>query len=370
VETVSKLDTVSTRTGADAKRRRILAELNVERAAQIVERAAPEPKQITYGAAMALFKRKSQMEKFQTTLAQYQLRAAALADKHAAAKAALAEAMTARERHHLEGDIADEVTAGKLQAKVDSCNSTLAGLDAAITTLGAQIADVERQLTAERERVERAAAAKMLTENVAAFEAVLPKYLEQSRAMVDALSGFAHMHFESDQMAKFIQNVNGQIEVAAAFAVTELRSTANAIANGAAPIPKPKQAPAPIAVAEPSPPTRTLWCLKSIKWREDGRQRAVLQFEDAELPVHLAERALRHGACVEVTDERRKNLKNSRGGEHPNLNSRDIIDLDAADDFSPVKFAVPGADPQLPPGFTRLERGEARTITHYEPRIG
>ena len=52
-------------------------------------------------------------------------------------------------------------------------------------------------------RIDRAAAADKLAKQVAALEAALPGYLEQSRALADALSGVSYFHFESGQMASF-----------------------------------------------------------------------------------------------------------------------------------------------------------------------
>jgi hypothetical protein len=62
----------------------------------------------------------------------------------------------------LQGDLADDQTAEKLQVKVDSCTSRLAGLDAALAALRVQIADIEQKLADERAAVERAKAAEKL----------------------------------------------------------------------------------------------------------------------------------------------------------------------------------------------------------------
>jgi hypothetical protein len=54
----------------------------------------------------------------------------------------------------------------KLQGVVDTATSTLAGLDDALSMLEQQKAEAESQLAAERERVERAAAADKLDKQV------------------------------------------------------------------------------------------------------------------------------------------------------------------------------------------------------------
>src|SRR4051794_31999678 len=98
---------------------------------------------------MAIFKKRSSMEKLQLVLSELRSRAAALIDKRKAAEVALAKATAANERHMLEGDLADDRTADKLQAKVDSSSSKLAGLNSAIDILQSQIADTEQQIVAE-----------------------------------------------------------------------------------------------------------------------------------------------------------------------------------------------------------------------------
>jgi hypothetical protein len=108
-----------------------------------------------YSVGMALFKKRSPMEKMQQQLIDLRQRSVALSTKRAASEAALAEAMVAREKYMLEGDLADEQTAQKLQTKVDRCISTLAGFDAALAALQAQIAETEAEVAAGRAGIER-----------------------------------------------------------------------------------------------------------------------------------------------------------------------------------------------------------------------
>jgi hypothetical protein len=51
-------------------------------------------------------------------------------------------------------------------------------------------------------------------------------------------------------------------------------------------------------------------------------------YEDCELPVQTAQRALRRDVAVPVTDPRRRDLKGARGGFHPDPRAPDIVDLD------------------------------------------
>ena len=128
--------------------------------------------------------------------------------------------------------------------------SDLAGVDDALAILAQHKTEAERQFAAERDRIERAAAADMLSKRVAAIEAALPGYLEQSRALADALSKIGHWHFKSGQMAGFLQNTMGQIEIAANFALAELKALPEAIRQGRQAIPR-ELALTPVPVSEP-----------------------------------------------------------------------------------------------------------------------
>ena len=170
-----------------------------------------------------------------------------LAAKRVTAQEALGKATRARLEAHLSGDLDDQRALDKLQANVDTATSALSGIDDALHVLKQRQAEAEGQLAAERERVERAAAADKLDGQVAAIQAMLPKWIEQSRVFSDALSSVGDWHFDSGQMASFVQSTMSQIEVAANFALAELKATADAIRDGRHPSP---WHVSPIAVVE------------------------------------------------------------------------------------------------------------------------
>lgn len=64
------------------------------------------------------------------------------------------------------------------------------------------------------------------------------------------LSEIGHWHFESGQMAGFLQNTMGQIEVAANFTLAELKAMPHAIRQGRQAITL-ALVPAKVGVAEP-----------------------------------------------------------------------------------------------------------------------
>jgi chromosome segregation ATPase len=196
--------------------------------------------------------RKTPMQQLEATIGALAKRDEQLVAKRAMAQDALDKAIKARQQALLAGDLDDHRALDKLQGTVDTAASTLAGIDDALAILAQQKAEAERLLSAERERIERAAAADKLHKRVAAIEAALPSYLAQSRALADALSEIGHWHFESGQMSGFLQNTMGQIEIAANFTLAELKAMPDAIRQGRQAIPR-EPASTPVVVTEPTP---------------------------------------------------------------------------------------------------------------------
>lgn len=302
--------------------------------------------------------RKSQMQQLETIIASLTKRGEQLAAKRAIAKNAFDTATLTRQQALLSGDLDDQRALDKGQAAVDAATSALAGIDDALAALIRQKAEAERQLAAERERVMRAAAADKMAKQVAAIEAVLPGYLEHSRLLSDALSEIAHSHVESSQMAGYAQNTSGQIELAANFALAELKKMPDAIRHGRLPIPaQPSLLPADAAT---EPTTVTVFMLRSAHYRDgDGRKRFAGQWEDATMLAATAQRALDCGIAVPLTDPRRAQLRGMRGGDF-DPKAADVIDLDAIDDH--VRAAT--HDPALNDAhFTVIDRrAEARAM--------
>jgi hypothetical protein len=196
--------------------------------------------------------RKAPMQQLETTIASLTMRGEQLAAKRVTAQGVLDEAIKTRQQALLSGDLDDQRALDKVQAAVVAATSDLAGIDDALAILAQHKAEAEVQLATERERVERAAAADKLSKRVAAIEAALPNYLEQSRALADALSKIGHWHFEGGQMAGFLQNTMGQIEIAANFSLADLKAMPEAIRQGRQAIPR-EPVPTPVAVIGPTP---------------------------------------------------------------------------------------------------------------------
>ncbi len=111
---------------------------------------------------------------------------------------------------------------------------------------------------------------------------------------------------------------------------------------------------------EAAPPTQTVFLFKSVKFRDHaGKVRHVLQFEDCEMPVPTAQRALRCKAAVSLADPRRRELKGSRGGHHVNQTAVDLLDLDNEQTTRPAHDPIMASDPVVAANFQPLDRGAA-----------
>jgi hypothetical protein len=295
---------------------------------------------------MKLFKRKTMIEKLEADLAALRARAESLSSRHTAANAAFLDAKSKLQRHLLEADLDDDEKVGvKLEAALAACTQKRDGLADALAEVRRMIADAEQKLADEQSAVERKAASEKLARDLDEVERVLPDYLGAARRLAGALEAI-HFHYEANEMARFVGNTTAQVEVAAGFAVAELRAMVASILDGAAPIPSPKPKPEPVAVIEPPPPTMTVFMLRSAKYRDhDGRTRFAGQYTDAMMPVPTAQRALRHGVAVSVADPRRAQLRGSRGSDF-NPSASDVVDLDAIEESK----------------FTVIDRGPARTL--------
>jgi hypothetical protein len=275
---------------------------------------------------MAIFKR-NKSQKLDAILAELRTRDAALVEKRAAAEAAFAEAMASRQSFMLSGDLSDEQAAERLQHRVESAQSRLNGLISALDALQIEIGSVEAKIAAERESIERQQAADRLAQQIGAVETALPDFMMAGRTLADALVQIGSWHFESGAMANFIRDCCGQVELASAFAMTELRAMPDAVREGRQAIPRDEPEPEPIAVIE-QPPVETVFMLRSAKYRDhEGNTRHAGQYEDAALPVEAAQRALRYSIAVPLADPRRRELHGARGGRHVNVGAPDIADL-------------------------------------------
>jgi len=180
------------------------------------------------------------MEQLEAELASLRARAETLNSRHAAADAEFFDAKSKLQRHHLEADLdVDDKARAKLEAAVATCSLTRDGYADALAEVQTKIALAEQTLAAKRSAVERKAASDKLARDLDAVERGLPEYPAAGHRFADVLEKL-HFHFESAEMARFVGNTATQIEVAAGFALADLRGMVKAISDGRTPTPAAK----------------------------------------------------------------------------------------------------------------------------------
>jgi hypothetical protein len=237
-----------------------------------------------------IFTRKSSMA---DDIASMRKRFAALVAKRADAKQAFDTAVASREEHLLIGNVDDERTNEKHQARVDSAASKVSGLDSAITAMTLQVDDLEARLRSEQEEAERNRVAGEIEKNLAAVEQQIGPWLASTRTFIATLATLEGVSFEVNQVALFLSKIVGECELALSVVLPDMHRHAEAICAGAMatpnyPKPEPEvvelqaNVPTPTSAGEPV----ELWfAVKPLKYRDlSGHQRTVLRWSDVELP--------------------------------------------------------------------------------------
>jgi hypothetical protein len=180
---------------------------------------------------MAIFARKTVVQKLQADLDGLKTRAVLLNTKRDAARSALNDAIAARQTHLLEGDIDDAKAATTLQSKVDTATNELAGYDAAIAALSVSIAEAELAVTAEVRRIKAEADAKALAGVVDGLEDKFGPWLEATRAVAADLESLNNFTY-TDPLAAFFRHTAGEAEFALRMTLDELARSISAVAAG------------------------------------------------------------------------------------------------------------------------------------------
>jgi hypothetical protein len=304
---------------------------------------------------MAIFQKKTPMQKLEAELSALTARAALLVAKRANAKGAFDSAVAARDIHMRQGNLDDEKIGAKLQAAVDSAGSALAGFDNVIAAQAALIVDAEEKLAVERMTVERKAASESLAANIDTIEKQLGPWLAMTRDLAADTTAVGHVSFETDQIGAYLRNAAGEIEIAMAMAIRDLRASVAAIAGGHQTIPRAPHVAAP-ALAPPKPVTIRLFALKGVQWIDtEGRQRRVGKWNDVDLPEKAAAFALKKGICIELTDPRRKQLHGMSPG-HPAAHWCENLD-DETDAGADATDPATRSEPVIHSAFEVVDRG-------------
>jgi hypothetical protein len=319
---------------------------------------------------MGLFRRKNPMQALEAARDELQSRIGVLSGKRDTAQTTLD-----RTQEHLQailtaGDLTDKTLLEKAQDEVDRANSRLRGIDSALAALQSQLSDVTQKIVDERNASARAAASEKLQLAVDQIDRAIEPYLTAARGLASALDLVGHHHYESGEARNFVIGVAGQVELAGAMIVSELRAMVNLVASGTAPIPTaPPEAAVVAELPTETEPTQVVFALKSFKFKDGHRTRYCPQYEDSPpLPVPVAQRAIRAGCAVVTSDERRAQLRGSKSGV-VNPAGIDVVDLDQAE-LPAMDERYVGPDPVLVAAdFRVVDRGPPRLLRTAGPSL-
>lgn len=257
------------------------------------------------------------MQKLSAELAALTARRTLLEGKQSAAQIALDDAIEARQTFMLAGNLDDETISKKRQGAVDAAVGMLAGFEKPLAALAVSIADGEGRMAAEQLAVDRRVGSEKLTAQTDAIESQLGPWLALTRELAASTAAVGPVHYEVDQIGRYLRNAASEVETAIKLSVGNLRVSVTGILDGHRPIPAEPAVIVP--VAEPIGPVLVqLFTLNALQWTDPkGVLRRIGKWNDVELPEAAAACALRHGKAAPMNDPRRKTLKNSGGGGHP-----------------------------------------------------
>jgi len=291
-------------------------------------------------------------------------RLAVLIERRTDAKQVFDAAVGSREAFLIGGNLDDERTSEKHEAKVAAATSKVQGLDSAITAMQLQVDDLEAKLRLEVEATERNRVAGEIEENLASVEQQTGPWLASTRTFIASLAKLENLSFEINQVGLYLAKVVGEIELALSISMPDMHRHAEAIRSGGMMLPKyPRVEPELLELqantATPTHPgeaVRLVFCLKPIRWRGvDGQRQFAERWSDAQLPERLIARATQRGAItLDMTHEKRRTHKGILSAftgtpEHA------IVDLDGSGE---ITASI------LPPGFEPLPGvGPPRTMS-------
>jgi len=166
------------------------------------------------------------------SLAQLTERQARLTGMRSEAQAALNTALADRQSHLIGGNVDSDNVAKTLQARADSAQSSLVGLDDAITELAIQITNAEAAQNAEQCRIKSEADAKALAAVLANVERLLPAWIATAREMSELLGSLNNFRYQVGGVSNYLGGVAAQTEAGLRVVLDDLSGAVGPIARG------------------------------------------------------------------------------------------------------------------------------------------
>ncbi len=224
------------------------------------------------------------------------------------AETALVSCRATVERFALDGD------EGELDAALETQSTAekkATALRAASVKIAATIADLEAEAAAVADRRQRQATAIEIEKVARDLERAGAAFAEVAAELAAASRRADDLVPDAHPLRVYTEAAALEVSPAVVMVAEVLRHRAVLTINGqaAAIIPGPVQPPPKLALVVEATPTQSVFIMKPARYRDrDGRQVACGQYRVHELPLEIAERALKTRVAIPVTDKRRRDM--------------------------------------------------------------
>jgi hypothetical protein len=246
------------------------------------------------------------------------------------------------------------------KAEIEKDEITLAGIDQRIKRMTSAIATLDRQITEAEQEIAAAARRKAADEAACVVNGDHEKFRGKMLVVIEALEAlFPHAEalgrnvWSANEIAglarALITDLGGASEVGAVVAgLLEGTKSPSSVAA-------PAEAP-PVAPSAPDIPTRMVLSLFPLQWSHGDELRSCAKFQQVQLPISTADRAVKVKRALEMSNPKAKGLY-SGFVMAPLPGSPGVIDLDDVD-LKPPQAAFGNDIARLASGMK--ETGAAR----------
>jgi hypothetical protein len=186
---------------------------------------------------------------------------------------------------------------------------TKAGIDDALLEVAKRLDIAKQNLELARDQAARQREYERITAAVGQAERALPEFLAAAEAFSAALS---NVSFDGASVAGVLRNFLRDITDPVRQSLNEASDYGNAIRAGHVAIRTWPPTPQPASEIE----RKTVFAVEALKWTESDTQKVGGKFAMVQLPVALAELAMRHELAFDVDSPRAVKLRETHGPQY------------------------------------------------------
>lgn len=296
-------------------------------------------------------KRSDPIRRLEADIAHFGERRGALEARQQALEAELKAARDDRRRVLVDGAL-DSDAISAIESRVMAIEAALSGIADALGEMDQRTQAAQAELDQLQAKAAREIAAAALSEDIASAERALEQFTGATGQLAAALE-----KLEQADIIAVRHYLQQAIEAVPAATIIGFDGLRRIIADETQPIPSRQQArPQPAA---PRPPTRRIFPLKNLKYRDhNGNVVTTAQHWDFDAPIDVADRALARGLAIASDSDQARRLRFQRGAF--GAAAVDCHDLD--DETAPEPKPVARLPADMIQPFDRGAGGTARVM--------